>query len=230
MNNHIELEGPRPCERRCKSCKEWKHHSRYHVKVGNSTIAKYFDSVCRDCRQRERNEKKNADRPLAIIRNRASVAARKAGTTTDFFMVQMNYRALVPLMRALMSEEGLCLGCGHAFVNERDIHIDHIAPPRNPKDWARLHARNLRLTCGSCNGTKSDKKHTDWLDEQEGARISNLVLQSKASENQGDGYISRSGEFISTADPQSELFSESDQEPESAPFHGGFQTSLNFDD
>lgn len=89
-------------------------------------------------------------------------------------MTQMNYRALVPLLRAMMTPEGLCLACGHAFVNERDIQIEHIEPPRDDKDWARLHARNLRLCCGSCNRTKGKKSFLEWLDEQEGARLSNL--------------------------------------------------------
>ena len=73
----------------------------------------------------------------------------------------------------MMTSEGLCQGCGHPFVNERDIQLDHIEPPRSEKDWARLHTRNLRLACASCNGTKGKKVFSEWLDEQEGARLSN---------------------------------------------------------
>jgi len=134
-----------------------------------------FKPECRDCEQKARNEKKNADRPLAIIRQRAAVAATKAGVSREFMWVQMNYRGLVPYMRAAMSSEGLCLCCGHPFQNERDIQIEHIEPPRGPRDWDRLHARNLRLGCGSCNRTKGKKPFADWLDEQEGARLSNLA-------------------------------------------------------
>jgi 5-methylcytosine-specific restriction endonuclease McrA len=135
--------------------------------------------VCRDCQQKERNERKNADRPLAIIRGRAATAAHKAGASTEFFMTEMNYHGLVPLMRILMGDEGRCLNCGHAFVNERDIQIEHIRPARHSQDWARLHARNLRLFCGSCNRTKSDRPFDDWLDEQEDARLSNRKGQEK---------------------------------------------------
>jgi 5-methylcytosine-specific restriction endonuclease McrA len=133
-----------------------------------------FGRICKDCEQKARNEKKNADRPRAIIEQRASVAASKVGATREFFMIQMNYRALIPELRALMSNEGLCKGCGHDFINERDIQIEHIEPIRFDKDWARLHARNIRLFCASCNGTKGHKPFGQWLDEQEGARLSNL--------------------------------------------------------
>ena len=82
-----------------------------------------------------------------------------------------------------MTDEGLCKGCGHEFLNERDMQIEHIEPPRPQiaPDWARLHARNLRLCCGSCNRTKGQKPFAQWLDEQEGARLSNLQQPSVAA-------------------------------------------------
>jgi 5-methylcytosine-specific restriction endonuclease McrA len=175
---------PRPCERRCKpvsqgGCGEWKHYSRFHSwkdkRRSNSTIAVQFSPLCRDCEQRIRNEKKNADRPLAIIENRARAMAVKVGESFEFVWIQLNYRSLVPLMRAMMTPEGLCQGCGHDFVNERDIQIEHLEPPRIARDFARQHTRNLRLFCGSCNGTKGKKPFAVWLDEQEGARLSNLT-------------------------------------------------------
>ena len=175
------LKTPRPCERKCKRCDQWKHHSRFRSrlrKLPHSTVW-HFNPICRDCEQKDRNERKNIDRPLAIIRGRAATAAHKAGVDTEFFMTQMNYLGLVPLMRALMSDEGRCLNCGHAFLNERDIQIEHIEPPRDDQDWARLHARNLRLFCGSCNRVKSNKPFIQFLDEQEQARLSNL--ESRAS-------------------------------------------------
>lgn len=167
----------RPCERLCATCNKWKHHSRFRAaKLCNDVVSRFAPS-CRDCEQKVRNERKNADRPMAIIKQRAIVAARKAGASAEFFMVEMNYRALVPMMRAFMSKEGLCLCCGHAFVSESDIHIEHVEPPRGEQDWARLHARNLRLCCASCNRTKGKKVYSDWLDDQEGARLSNLASE-----------------------------------------------------
>ena len=138
---------PRPCERKCKICSEWKHYSRFRFKrVGNGSVA-YFSTTCRDCEQKARNEKKNADRSKAIIEQRAAAAATKAGVSKQFFMMDMNYRALVPILRAFMADDALCLGCGHSFVNERDIQIEHWYPPRHSQDWALLHTRNLRFTC-----------------------------------------------------------------------------------
>jgi 5-methylcytosine-specific restriction endonuclease McrA len=141
--------------------------------AGNSTISR-FHPDCRDCEQKARNEKKNTDRPLAIIQGRAKQAAHKAGVSVEFMWIDMNYRSLVPQLRAALTDEATCLGCGHSFLGERDIQIEHIEPPRSPQDWERVHARNLRLFCGSCNGTKGNKPFTLWLHEQEGARLSNL--------------------------------------------------------
>lgn len=170
----------RPCERVCHRCKESKHHSRFHSKTaGNSTIAR-FSPICRDCEQKARNEKKNEDRPLAVMRERARTAARKAGVSADFVWTQLNYTALVPIYRASIGPEGLCLGCGHKPLHERDVQIEHCEPPRHRQDWARLHTRNIRLVCGSCNRTKGDKSFAVWLDEQEGARVSNLAHPTAA--------------------------------------------------
>lgn len=183
----------RPCERQCQRCRLWKHHSRFKA-VGRTTDQKYdrFDPVCRDCRQKERNDRKNADRALSIIGDRASSHARKAGVAKVFFMVNMNYVALVAVLRAMMTSEGVCLCCGHPFVNERDIQIEHREPPRHQRDWARLHARNLGLACASCNRTKASKPYALWLDEQEAARLSNELDPTAAA----GGLIADQLEFV----------------------------------
>lgn len=177
MNARASDVDHRPCERLCGTCKQWKHHSRFrsYRDDRHSTVSAIcFRPICRACEQKERNERKNENRAYALIRNRAQDHAHKAGETADFFMTQMNYLALVPVLRSSLSDEGVCLGCGHRFLNERDIQIEHIEPPRHKQDWARLHTRNIRLFCASCNGTKSDAAFAEWLDEQEEARLSNL--------------------------------------------------------
>ena len=85
----------------------------------------------------------------------------------------MNYRALVPVFRAMMTDEARCLCCGHPFDNERDIQIEHNNAPRHRQDFARLHTRNLSIACASCNGAKSKTPYDAWLDQQEEARLSN---------------------------------------------------------
>jgi len=165
----------RPCERLCPKCGIWKYHGRFRSRKRPTSIGVgiEFNSLCRDCEQIERNERKNDDRARAIIERRAADHARKSGVAKSFFMVNMNYAALVPMLRVMMTPEGRCLCCGHPFLNERDIQIEHREPPRHPQDWARLHARNLGLACQSCNGTKGRKSYALWLDEQEEARLSN---------------------------------------------------------
>jgi hypothetical protein len=169
---------PRQCERQCRTCKQWKHHSRFHLKTkpGNTTLARW-DADCRDCQQKKRNEIKNLDRPKSIIEQRAQRVASKAGVSRDFVMTTLNYQALIPVLRAMMTPEGRCLSCGHGFLDEGDSQIEHLEPPRHKQDWARLHARNLRIECcGSCNRTKGSKSFAEWLDDQEGARLSNLEV------------------------------------------------------
>jgi HNH endonuclease. len=88
-------------------------------------------------------------------------------------MVNMNYYELVEQLKAKMDPFGHCKSCGHEFVNERDIQLDHILPPRHKQDTARLHARNIQLLCASCNNTKGAKDYAVWLDEQDAARLTN---------------------------------------------------------
>ena len=165
----------RPCERHCPKCDKWKHHSRFRSrkrKTPHSTVWE-FNPKCRDCEQIERNEKKNADRPKAIIEQRAGRRATELSVSKDFIMINMGYQSLIPVVRAMMTPEGVCTSCGHPFLNERDIQLEHREPPRSSTDWARHHARNIGIFCASCNRTKNDKPYAQWLDEQEEARISN---------------------------------------------------------
>ena len=166
----------RPCERYCEGCQKPLHHSRFRTfLVRHSTVSNSvgFKKLCRACEQIERNKRKNTDRPKAIIYQRAKQRASKLGVSLEFMMTNMNWRALVPVMRAMGTDEAVCLNCGHAFLNERDIQIEHHEPPRGDGDWAREHARNLGLACSSCNKTKSDKPRSVYLDDQESARLSN---------------------------------------------------------
>lgn len=133
---------------------------------------------CKDCEQKQRNLKKNKDRALYIIKNRARHHGIKDNLGFDFMWVNMNWQSLVPIFRAMMTDEGLCTNCGHPFLNERDIQIEHREPPRFPKDLARIHARNIGLFCDACNKTKGNKPFSQWLDEQEQARLSNEVNPS----------------------------------------------------
>jgi hypothetical protein len=105
------------------------------------------------------------DQALAIVEGRAQIAASEAGTTTEFFMTQMNYQALVLDVRVTL--ESGCKSCGQ-FVNEPDIWFDYILPLRHATDWARLHARNVYVMCASCHKAKGTKAHVAWLDEQWG--------------------------------------------------------------
>lgn len=190
MSNASEKPERRPCERYCPGCERNKHHSRFRswkdARLRSGTSSVCFARLCRDCEQREKNERKNEDRPLGIIRGRANERAKKSGVPLDFIWVNMNYRSLVAkyagLLLALAQGDAYCQSCGHHFDNERDIQIEHRAPPRHPQDWARLHARNLDFLCTACNGTKTDKVYEAWLDEQEECRLANESYEPPGEE------------------------------------------------
>lgn len=169
------MDAIRPCERLCSRCKQWLHFSRFCRrlrKIPDGSIWD-FDHDCKACQQVERNKQKNLDRARSIIENRAATRAREIGVSKPFMLVDMNWNSLVPQMRVLMTDEGRCVSCGHAFRNERDIQIEHREPPRFRGDLARESARNIGFLCQSCNVTKQNKAHSEWLDDQEAARLSN---------------------------------------------------------
>lgn len=167
----------RPCERQCQRCELWKHHSRFTSRKrvpksgGLGTIE--FDTVCKDCQKIERHAKKNDDRALAIVKGRSDRAALAAGVPKSFMWVNMNHRALVGPYRAAMADDATCKSCGHPFDDEKDIQFEHREPPRHAQDWARLHARNIDMACGSCNGTKNKKGYAEYLDGAESERLTN---------------------------------------------------------
>jgi hypothetical protein len=110
------------------------------------------------------------DRAREIIEQLAATAANKAGVSSAFFMVQMNYRALLPQLRGLLSADGVCTSCGRKFSGEHDIRFDYVRPPRADNDWERLHVRNLHLCCTRCSRSKRNKTYEQWLDDQEAVR------------------------------------------------------------
>jgi HNH endonuclease len=170
----------RPCERQCRTCKQSLHFQRFghrKRKSPDSTVWE-FDQDCKACQQKIRNERKNEDRARSIIESRCAQWAHRLRVEKSFLLINMNWRGLIPVLRAMMSDEGGCLSCGHPFVNERDIQLDHREPWRHDHDWARHHARNIQLLCGSCNRGKTNKSNSQWLDEMEDARLSNEIQKS----------------------------------------------------
>jgi 5-methylcytosine-specific restriction endonuclease McrA len=138
-----------------------------------------YDRECRLCQQTKRVRAKHDDPVLALLLRRAGDVARRAGIKRQFVLEDLNYWSLLPFLRAALSADGLCPNCGHEFNEERDVQFDHVEPPRHRQDFARLHARNVTILCGSCNNTKAAKAYADWLDDQEEARLSANALQAE---------------------------------------------------
>ena len=160
---------------RCPKCNLWKHPNQFARRKRQTPIGSVweFNPLCRLCEQTERTNKKNIDRAKACLESRAANLATKLEVSRPFVLNDLNYRALVPVFRALMNDpEAVCQNCAHPFRNERDMQLDHRAPPRHRKDWARYHARNVQVVCQSCNGTKHKKDYEKWLDDEESNRNS----------------------------------------------------------
>ena len=168
----------RDCERECRRCGEWKHFSRFRSWRRQGVLSTTFAADCLDCEQKARNERKNKDRPFWILKERAQDYARKHGVSSKFIWVNMNWRSLLAPLRGFMTAEGLCVSCGHKFDSDPDIQLEHREPPRHETDYARMHARNIGISCGSCNRRKSNQPYSAWLDDQEEARISNQANPS----------------------------------------------------
>lgn len=167
----------------CPGCDLWLHSSRFvgRKRETPSGTGWEYNKRCRACEQSERTDRKNENRALALVRQRASVRAQAAGVPLEFFMDDLNWSALVPLVQAYL-DGAPCRNCGHPALNERDVHLDHAEPPRHVRDFARHHARNIPVLCGSCNGSKRDKPYAAWLDDQEDARRSVAAYYGHASD------------------------------------------------
>ena len=177
-------------QRCCATCKEWKPHSHFckRRRIRPEGTFWDFDADCRACQQIARNEKKNQDRSHSIIERRARQLAARCGVAFDFFWTNLGWKSLAVPYRALATnlDTAICQSCRHPFEHERDIQIEHISPPRHDQDWARHDARNIRFLCTNCNRAKSSKDHPTWLDEEEGARISNERHESSVQESAWD--------------------------------------------
>lgn len=167
----------------CVGCEAWHHHSRFkrrQRKTPHGYVWEY-DGECKLYQQTKRVEQKNADPARAIVEKRASEIVRKANKvpgepkiTLEFVMADLNYQSLVPMVRAFQAwpAECFCPNCGSPYNQMSTFHYDHREPPRDPRDWARLHARNIGPLDRECNCSKGDMAYGEWLDLEEDKRLS----------------------------------------------------------
>lgn len=175
----FELSPPGPQRRDMRYCmthKGWVHYSRFCRRWRPDRGIWHWDEECKACQQIKRNEKKNQDRARALVERRAISRARILEVPKQKLLQDMHYLDLVADVRAKMTDEGKCVDCGEGFIDgDADIQFEHREPPRDDRwpDWAREHARNITLACGSCNRTKGNKPYSDYLDEAEETRMIN---------------------------------------------------------
>lgn len=142
---------------------------------GNGSVSRLRrpKANCRLAEQTIRDHGKEFDPARYAIEGRAkSLAAdlsKALGNTISykFVLIELNWRGLVPIMRALLSPDGLCLNCGRHRDGTRNLHIEHRCPPIHVADWPAQHARNLWIACGGCNGSKGrHDANREWLERE----------------------------------------------------------------
>lgn len=164
----------------CRGHDEWHHHSRFRRRRRENPHADVwdYDPDCRLWQQTQRVASKHDDEARRIVEGRAKkivTKANKAGEPKiglDFVMGALNYTSLIPMVRATIAwpDECVCPNCGSSF--DKPIELDHRAPPRDARDWARLHARNIGPLDHECNTSKSDMSYEAWLELEEDKRLS----------------------------------------------------------
>lgn len=157
----------------CPGCKTWLHYSRFspYRKNHHGTVVT-FHSQCRTCEQSERDDRKNESRALVKIISSARSHARDWNVTTDELVYDLGWSELEDWVEAAIDGRAKCINCLHPFRGPDDVQIDIRDPVRGRDDRARMHVRNVGPLCRSCNNRKSGKPYSEWLDEEEQARIS----------------------------------------------------------
>jgi hypothetical protein len=128
---------------------------------------------CRLAEQTIRDHGKEADPARYAIEGRAKQLAgdlsKALGNTIGyrFVLIELNWGALVPIMRALLAPDGICLNCGRHRSTCRELHIEHRIPVVHIADWPAQHARNLWIACAGCNIEKGrNDADRDWLERE----------------------------------------------------------------
>lgn len=184
---------PRPKRERrndrlfCPGCKQWLHYSRFSpLEKCNGTVTR-FRPKCRVCEQSERDDRKNESRALVKIERSARSHARDWDVTADELLYDLGWAELEDWVQASIDGKAKCINCLHPFLGPDDVQIDIRDPVRSPADRARMHVRNVGPLCRSCNNRKKHKAYSDWLDEEEHARLAVIARYDTPAQPQLDG-------------------------------------------
>jgi hypothetical protein len=184
--------------------------------IRNGTVSEYRSpkADCRLARQTMRDADKERDPGGAAIIGRAKEHARNVsqalGQTVGykFVLVELNWDALIPIMRALLGPDGKCLNCRRRQSDARRYHIEHRIPPEHLADWAAHHARNLWLACGGCNCRKGrNDADRAWLEAEHRKWITDRQWADHAGEAGWPAYDAAFGPISEPEPPRSEQLS-----------------------
>lgn len=176
----------------CAGHDQWHHHSRFNRRQRQTPEGPiwHYDPNCKLWIQTQRVASKHEDEALRIVENRAKRIIAEANRVSDvpkvgidFVMGALNYKSLVPMVRATLvwGDECVCPNCASGY--DKPVEFDHREPPRHPRDWARLHARNIGPLDRECNGSKNDMPYGAWLDLEEDKRLSAQAHNTRLATN-----------------------------------------------
>lgn len=158
------------------------HHARlepvedfdwHSYKTATGSVRRLPEPNCGLAKQTIKDHGKEADPARYAIEGRAKELAgdlsKALGNTIgySFVLIELNWRALIPIMRALLGPDGRCFNCGRHHGDPRKMHIDHRVPPLCTADWPAQHTRNLWIVCAGCNtGKGRNEVNRDWLERE----------------------------------------------------------------
>lgn len=156
----------------CEAHQAWEDVSKFGIeRVSRGTGAPTYSRSCK-LAEREAVDQQIAENPgLHVVKGLAKRTARKLGkywgNTVSMAWVwdELNFCWWPPVLNLmLLTKEIPCLNCGRP-INRDALHFDHVQPPRNDGDLARLHARNLQVLHEGENLSKGPSEYVAWLDD-----------------------------------------------------------------
>lgn len=135
---------------------------------GHTGVTRLPRPNCKLAEQTIRDHGRESDPAKTAIEGRAKKHARLIRAGYKWVLIELNWQALIPIMRALLGADGLCLNCGRHRPSATELHIEHRVPPEGPDDWPAQHARNLWIACEGCNLEKGpSESDRTWLEREQ---------------------------------------------------------------
>ena len=176
----------------CSYHAQWEPVEDFYPRNGSVSPTNTPRPNCRLAEQTIRDHDKDADPARSAIEGRAKEHAghlSKAVRSTigyKWVLIELNWRGLIPIMRAMLSPDGRCLNCAKHWSDPKKLHIEHRVPALGITDYAGHHARNLWIACEGCNWDKGRHDNDrEWIEREQREWVIARHWASKAGREKG---------------------------------------------